>query len=118
MPAKPTQPAQTPASDGVLIAEQTLDLRTTSDVQGCPFAFETIVLPLDRFPDLVPGDDFLDIVELAHRYAFRSGVPWNVSVLSRPTRKIAPHLEIADRADLVKSDRVAGLTLVCQSSGA
>jgi len=81
--------------------------RLRHDDQGRPIVLEKVVLPLDRFPGLVPnGDHTSDIVKLAQRYGFSPGRATERVSNVPATSEIASHLEIAHGADVMRLDRV------------
>jgi len=93
-----------------LNASQTTVLRVARiryDDDYLTLAYEKVVLPLDRFPGVVPdGGDIPDIIELSQRTGLTLGrATERVSILPA-TRDVALHLGIAEGTDAVKLDRV------------
>jgi len=91
-------------------ASQTTVLRVTRiryDDDYFPLAYEKVVLPLDRYPGLVPnGGDIPDIFELSQRYDLTLGRATQRASIIPATRDVAVHLGIAEGTDAVKLDRV------------
>jgi DNA-binding GntR family transcriptional regulator len=85
--------------------------RIRYDAHDRPFAYEEVVLPLDRFPGLTRHDNAIsDIFELAQRHGLLFGrATARISVV-RATGDIALHLGIVAGTCVLKLDRVIETT--------
>jgi DNA-binding GntR family transcriptional regulator len=81
--------------------------RIRLDGDDRPLAHEKVVLPLDRFPGLVPNDeDIPDIAQLAQRHGLTLGRATESVGIVAASEKVALHLRIAAGTDVLKLDRV------------
>ena len=80
------------------------------DDSGCAVEVQHVVLPLDRFPDLVPnGGDLSDIIELAWRHGFSLGGASEHIRIVPASGDIAQNLGIVPGTAVLKRDRVTEL---------
>jgi DNA-binding GntR family transcriptional regulator len=68
--------------------------------------FESIVLPLDKFPGLAHGESVPDITSLAQRFGFQIERVTELIRFVEAPGNVAQHLGIAPGTGVVKLDRI------------